>query len=65
VTIASDNQAVLDTCDIVCLGVTPQMAESVLSELKFKEGHTIISFLSVRPRLHTPLILLFVLFSIL
>lgn len=46
VTIAADNQAVLDACDIVCLGVTPQQVEAVMAELKFKETHTIISFLS-------------------
>jgi len=46
VTVAADNQAVLDASSIVCLGVTPQMAEGVLSELKFREDHVVVSFLS-------------------
>eukprot|EP00281_Chroomonas_sp_CCMP1168_P023977 CAMPEP_0206228838 /NCGR_PEP_ID=MMETSP0047_2-20121206/9377_1 /ASSEMBLY_ACC=CAM_ASM_000192 /TAXON_ID=195065 /ORGANISM="Chroomonas mesostigmatica_cf, Strain CCMP1168" /LENGTH=267 /DNA_ID=CAMNT_0053652097 /DNA_START=31 /DNA_END=834 /DNA_ORIENTATION=+ len=46
VTIAADNQAVIDSSDVVCLGVTPQVCESVLSEVKFREDQLVISFLS-------------------
>lgn len=46
VTIATDNQAVLDASDVVCIGVTPQIYEEVLKSLSFRAEHIVISFMS-------------------
>ena len=43
VVVGATNQGVLDQCDTVVLAVRPQVAESVLRELRFKESHRIIS----------------------
>ena len=43
VTVAATNQDVLDQCDTVVLAIRPQVAESVLRELRFKESHRILS----------------------
>jgi predicted dinucleotide-binding enzyme len=43
VSIASSNQDVLDHCDTVMIAVRPQVAGSVLSELRFRPGHCVIS----------------------
>lgn len=46
VRVARDNQHVLDECDVVCLAVRPQIAESVLAELKFSPRHHVLSFIA-------------------
>jgi pyrroline-5-carboxylate reductase len=45
VQVAGDNQAVVDTSEIVFLALRPQIAESVLRELRFQEDQTIVSLI--------------------
>jgi len=44
--VAADNQAVLDGSDIVFLGVTPQVALDVITSLKFRPDHCVVSLIS-------------------
>lgn len=46
VSVAANNQAVLDRCDTVMLAVRPQVAETVLSELKFRPDHHVVSLIA-------------------
>lgn len=46
VRVAPDNQAVLDDCDTVMLAVRPQVAREVLSELRFRRDHEIVSLIA-------------------
>lgn len=46
VSVAEDNQAVLDQCEYVILSVLPQKAEEILSPLKFRKDHKIISVIA-------------------
>jgi pyrroline-5-carboxylate reductase len=46
VSIASSNQDVLDYCETVVIAVRPQVARSVLSALRFRPGHRVISVVS-------------------
>ena len=46
ITIAKDNQAVVDMSDWIFLGVLPQVGENILPKLNFKKNQTIISFMS-------------------
>lgn len=46
VSIASSNQEVLDRCTTVVLAVRPQIARTVLSELRFRPDHHVISIMS-------------------
>jgi pyrroline-5-carboxylate reductase len=46
VTIAASNQEVLDNCDTIVLAVRPQIAESVLSSLRFRADHHMISIIA-------------------
>ncbi|WP_285295703.1 pyrroline-5-carboxylate reductase [Aureimonas altamirensis] len=43
VTVAHDNQAVVDGSDIVVLAVRPQVAEQVISDLRFNAAQTVLS----------------------
>ncbi|KAA6459236.1 NADP oxidoreductase [Acidobacteria bacterium AB60] len=43
VVVAGSNQEVLDRCEMAVLAVRPQVAESVLRELRFRESHHVIS----------------------
>lgn len=49
VTVAASNQAVLDGSDVVMLAVRPQVAEDVLSALKFRPDHHVISLMAITP----------------
>ena len=49
VTVAASNQAVLDGSDVVMLAVRPQVATEVLSELKFRADHHVISLMAIMP----------------
>ena len=49
VTVAASNQAVLDGSDVVMLAVRPQVAAEVLSELKFRADHRVISLMAIVP----------------
>lgn len=44
--VCSDNQDVLDTSDVICLAVVPQIAEEVLSQLRFGAHHHVMSFVA-------------------
>jgi len=44
--VANDNQAVLDQSDLVILAVRPQIADSVLEDLKFRPDHRILSLIA-------------------
>lgn len=46
VTTACSNQDVLDSCETVVIAVRPQIVRSVLSELRFRPDHRVISIVS-------------------
>lgn len=50
VRIASDNQAVVDACDTVFLAVRPQIAEEVITTLRFRPEATVISVIATLDR---------------
>ncbi len=43
VTVAADNQSIVDECDLVVLAVRPQIAEEVIRSLRFRDGQQLIS----------------------
>jgi len=49
VTIASDNQAVVDNCDFVFLGVLPGQLTDVCAELNFRADQTVVSLIAGMP----------------
>jgi pyrroline-5-carboxylate reductase len=49
VTVAADNQEVVDKCDVVFIGVLPKHAEEVCRTLMFSERHTVVSLVSTAP----------------
>jgi pyrroline-5-carboxylate reductase len=49
VTVAASNQAVLDGSDVVMLAVRPQVADEVLSQLRFRTDHRVISLMAITP----------------
>ena len=46
VSIAKDNQQIIDDCNWVFLAVTPSVGELIIKDLKFRKGQTVISFIS-------------------
>jgi len=50
VQVAADNQAVLDSCDTIMLAVRPQSAHDVLSELRFRPDHHVVSLIATLSR---------------
>ena len=46
ITIAKDNQQVIDQSDWIFLSITPSVGEKIIKNLKFKSNQTIISFIS-------------------
>ena len=46
ITIAKDNQQVIDQSDWIFLSITPSVGEKIIKSLKFKSNQTIISFIS-------------------
>jgi pyrroline-5-carboxylate reductase len=50
VTVAVDNQAVIDGADMVILAVRPQIAESVLRPLRFRDDQHLVSLIAGVPR---------------
>jgi len=46
VTIAKDNQEIVNNCNWVFLSITPSVGKKIIKELKFKNNQTIISFIS-------------------
>jgi len=49
IAVCRTNQEVLDTCDVACLAVVPQIASDVLGALTFEARHHIISFMAGIP----------------
>ncbi|MBB4570808.1 pyrroline-5-carboxylate reductase [Rhizobium leucaenae] len=50
VAVASENQTVVDHSDIVVLAIRPQIAESVIRELRFRDGQSIVSVVATLER---------------
>jgi len=46
ISIAKDNQQIIDECNWIFLAVTPMVAKKILHKLKFKKSQTIVSFIS-------------------
>ena len=46
ISIAKNNQEILNTCNWIFLAVTPTVGQKIIKNLKFKPNHTIISFIS-------------------
>tara|TARA_Y100001936_G_scaffold125895_1_gene123236 strand:- start:266 stop:1036 length:771 start_codon:yes stop_codon:yes gene_type:complete len=46
VSIAKNNQEILDSCNWIFLAVTPSVGQKIIKNLKFKSNQTIISFIS-------------------
>ena len=49
ISVARSNQEVLDSCETAVIAVKPQVAQSVLSELRFRPDHHVISVVSALP----------------
>ncbi|MBB4166506.1 pyrroline-5-carboxylate reductase [Rhizobium sp. BK538] len=50
ITVAADNQAVIDASDMVVLAVRPQIAQDVLSALTFRKGQSVLSVIAATDR---------------
>ena len=48
---SGDNQAIVDGCDTVVLAIRPQIAEEVISLLRFRDGQKVISVVAATDRL--------------
>jgi pyrroline-5-carboxylate reductase len=46
VVVSASNQDVLDTSEVLVIAVRPQVAEPILSELRFSSGHVVISLVA-------------------
>ncbi|MEM8655253.1 MAG: NAD(P)-binding domain-containing protein [Pseudomonadota bacterium] len=42
----ADNQSILDTCDVIFLGLMADVARDILAPLAFREGQRVISFMA-------------------
>lgn len=49
VAIASSNQVVIDSSDLICLAIRPQIFEEVLAPLQFRDGVPVVSFVATWP----------------
>jgi len=49
VTVAPDNQSVVEASDMVCIAVRPDIAVQVLEELTFRKDQQVVSFLATIP----------------
>jgi hypothetical protein len=49
VAVAESNQAVLDGSDVAMLAIRPQVTVEVLSDLKFRPDHQVISLMAITP----------------
>ena len=56
VSIAKNNQEIVNSCNWVFLAVTPTVGQKIIKNLKFKSSQTIISFISTMtlPQLKRP-----------
>ena len=46
VSIAKNNQEIINSCNWIFLGVTPTVGQKIIKKLKFKSSQTIVSFIS-------------------
>ncbi len=46
ITIEKDNQKIINNCDWIFLGVTPNVGNKIIKNLKFRKNQTIVSFIS-------------------
>ena len=46
VSVANENQEILDRCDTLILAVLPEQVESVLQDLQFRDDHLLLSIVS-------------------
>ena len=46
VSIAKNNQEILNSCNWIFLAVTPTIGQKIIKDLQFKSSHTVISFIS-------------------
>ena len=46
VSIAKNNQEILNSCNWIFLAVTPTVGQKIIKDLQFKSSHTVISFIS-------------------
>jgi pyrroline-5-carboxylate reductase len=49
VAVAASNQAVLDGSDVVMLAIRPHLTGEVLSDLRFRPDHQVISLMAITP----------------
>ncbi|MBL09134.1 MAG: pyrroline-5-carboxylate reductase [Acidiferrobacteraceae bacterium] len=49
ISIAKDNQEIVNNCDLIILAVRPQVAQQVLRPLEFKVNQKILSFIATLP----------------
>jgi pyrroline-5-carboxylate reductase len=47
VSVAADNQSLLEACETVCLAVRPDVAEALLEALHFRETQRVVSFVAM------------------
>ena len=47
VSVAADNQTVVDVSDVVCIAVGADIATTLLGELRFRENQSVVSFLAM------------------
>jgi pyrroline-5-carboxylate reductase len=50
IVIVPDNQAVIDSSDMVCLAIRPQIAEDVIRALKFRPNQSVLSVIAATDR---------------
>lgn len=50
VLVCDDNQTIVDGCDTVVLAIRPQIAEEVISPLRFRDGQAVISVIAATGR---------------
>ena len=46
VSIAKNNQKIVNSCNWVFLAVTPPVGQKIIKNLKFRSGQTVVSFIS-------------------
>ncbi|MFQ6017180.1 MAG: NAD(P)-binding domain-containing protein [Kiloniellaceae bacterium] len=49
VSVAADNQSVVNVSDVVCIAVRPEIAAALLGELGFRQDQSIVSFVATVP----------------
>ena len=55
VSIAKNNQEIVNSCNWVFLAVTPKVGKKIISNLKFRSNQKVISFISFNPSFNQPI----------